>query len=227
MSTLDGWWAEAYCRDTGWAIAPAEQGASQEDAADASELYRLLEEEAVPMFYDRGARGIPNGWVTRMRRSISTLTPLFSSNRMLQDYLELHYRPAAAAFRRRSDGQAKLAQELHAWHTAITAHWREVHFGVPKVAHVADQWRFDVPVYLGEIAPEWVRVELYADPDFARGSVRQPMARGAPISGAVNGYLYWATVPASRPDWHYTPRVMAYHPAMCVPNESTLISWQR
>ena len=227
LSTLDGWWAEAYSPEVGWAIDAAEQPGLDRDAADAGELYRLLEQEAVPMFYDRDARGIPRAWVKRMRASKSKLAPSFSSNRMLQEYLDKFYRPAAAAFQRRSDGQGKLAKELRAWQARLAANWHEIHFGRSQVERQGDRWRFDVPVYLGEISPEWVKVELYADPEPGREPIRQSMARGGPIPGAINGYVYGASVPASRPEWHFTARVTAYHPEAFTPIESALILWQR
>lgn len=227
MSTLDGWWAEAYAPEVGWAIGAAETPGPHGDAADAEQLYCRLEQQAVPMFYDRDARGIPGAWVKHMRASISGLTPLFSSNRMLQQYLDAFYRPAAAAFRRRSEDQAKLGKALHAWHTKVFANWHEVHFGEPRAERRGDRWYFDVPVYLGAISSEWLKVELYADPGPAREPVRQSMARGDAIPGAINGYIYSASVPASRPDWHFTPRVMAYHAEALTPMESGLVLWQR
>jgi len=227
LSTLDGWWAEAYNPEVGWAIGAAEAPSPDTDAADAEQLYCHLEQQAVPMFYERDARGIPGAWVERMRASISSLTPLFSSNRMLQQYLDAFYRPAAAAFRRRSEDGAKLGKALHTWHTKVLANWHEVHFGEPRVERRGDQWYFHVPVYLGAISSEWLKVELYADPEPARAPVRQPMARGDAIPGAINGYIYSASVPASRPDWHFTPRLMPCHAEALTPMESGLVLWQR
>ena len=90
-----------------------------------------------------------------------------------------------------------------------------------------DQWYFDAPVYLGAISSDWLKVELYADPETAREPVRQAMTRGDAIPGAINGYIYSASVPASRPDGHFTPRVMAYHAEVLTPIESGLVLWQR
>ena len=226
VSILYGWWAEAYVPEVGWAIAAATVKV-HEDVTDADELYRLLEKEVVPTFYDRDARGIPPAWVKRMRASIARLAPLFSSNRMLQEYLEKLYCPAAAAFRRRSDNQGKLAKELHAWHTSLAANWDEIHFGPLRVERRDDRWHFEVQVYLGGVSPEWVKVELYADAVPGQSAVRQPMMRGKPISGVVNGYIYDASVAAFRPEWHFTPRITPYHPEACVPIETVLVLWQR
>jgi len=227
MSTLDGWWAEAYSLEVGWAIGDAENYGAREDAADAERLYRLLEEDAVPLFYARDARGIPRGWIERMRASVSRLAPMFSSNRMLQEYLGGLYRPAAAAFRRRSEDRGKLAKELSAWHAKVSERWHEIHFGELEVERRDDEWHFGVPVYFGETSPDWARVELYADPGPDSQPVRQSMARASSIPGAMNGYVYRAGVPASRPCRHFTPRVMASHPEAFTPIETGLITWYR
>jgi len=227
MSTLDGWWAEAYSLEVGWAIGDAENYGAREDAADAERLYRLLEEDAVPLFYARDARGIPHGWIERMRASVSRLAPMFSSNRMLQEYLGGLYRPAAAAFRRRSEDRGKLAKELSAWHAKVSERWHEIHFGELEVERRDDEWHFGVPVYFGETSPDWARVELYADPGPDSQPVRQSMARASSIPGAMNGYVYRAGVPASRPCRHFTPRVMASHPEAFTPIETGLITWYR
>jgi glycogen phosphorylase len=227
LSTLDGWWAEAYRPEVGWAIEASGTGDPDQDAADASELYRLLEQEVVPMFYARDARGIPVAWVERMRASNAGLTTSFSTNRMLREYVDEYYRPAAGSYRRRSDAQGKLARELSAWHAALVAHWHEVHCGQLTVERRGNLWRFDAPVYLGGLSPESVRVELYAEPDAGQAAVRQPMARGDAIPGSINGFVYSAAVPASRPEWHFTPRITAHHPEACLPMESALVVWQR
>ncbi len=227
MSTLDGWWAEAWEPELGWAIVSQKGPETSSDAADAEALYRLLEQEAVPLFYERDARGIPAGWVKRMRASIAKLAPRFSSNRMLQQYLNRYYRPAAAQFRRRSAEGATLARELSVWHERLRAGWRQIHFGRLSAERREGQWHFEVQVHLGEIPRESVRVELYAEPEHGEDPVREPMTHSAPVPGAVIGYVYTASVSALRPDWHFTPRVLAWHPEADCAAELGLIAWQR
>ncbi|MGE5129231.1 MAG: alpha-glucan family phosphorylase [Sphingomonadaceae bacterium] len=226
-STLDGWWAEAYAPEAGWAIGDDEEGASRDDAADAERLYRLLEQEIAPMFYERDERGIPRAWIGRMRASISRLAPQFSSNRMLQDYLDRLYVPAAAAYRHRSKNRGAIASSLQAWYARVLARWGEIHFGPLDAGQRDGEWRFKVLVYLGELPVEWVKVELYADPLRDEPAVRQPMLRGERIPGAANGYVFTASVSSSRPPAHFTPRVTAWHPEAVVPVEAPLIAWQR
>jgi starch phosphorylase len=96
LSVLDGWWPEAYNGANGWAIAGGRDSATDEeqDAADAESLYRLLEEEVVPLYYGRDADGVPRGWVGLMKESMITVGPEFSMRRMLKDYVERIYAPA-------------------------------------------------------------------------------------------------------------------------------------
>ena len=227
LSTLDGWWAEAYVPEVGWAINVAKGTRADADAADAEELYRILECEAVPLFYERDARDIPVGWVKRMRASMSALTPLCSSNRMLRNYLEQFYRPCAEEFRVRSSDKARLARAINEWDARLAAGWHELHFGRLSVEQHAGEWRFEVQAYLSDIAPEWVQVELYADPAQECAAVCQAMTRGEPISGAINGYVYGASVPATRPHWNFTPRIRGYHEHAETPIESAFVLWQR
>jgi starch phosphorylase len=227
LSALDGWWAEAYAPESGWAIGACADGDAGDDATDAEALYRLLETEIVPAFYRRDERGIPVDWVRRMRAGIAGLAPRFSSNRMLQDYAERLYRPALAAFRRRSDERGRLAKELHAWHTALARYWHDLRFGALGVEAHDERWQFELPVYLGRISPEWIKVELYADAAPDHPALCETMDRAAPLAGETNAYMFRASASAARPQWHYTPRIRAYHPEACTPAEAQLVLWQR
>jgi starch phosphorylase len=92
LSVLDGWWAEGYDGSNGWALSgEIDDDHAAQDARDAAELYRLLEEEVVPSFYDRDENGLPGAWLTRMRASLRTLGPAFCATRMVAEYAELAY----------------------------------------------------------------------------------------------------------------------------------------
>jgi len=94
LSVLDGWWAEAYDGTNGWALpGDVQPDAGTQDARDAAALYRLLEQEVVPEFYQRDADGLPRAWLARIRASIRTLAPAFTAGRMLADYVERVYAP--------------------------------------------------------------------------------------------------------------------------------------
>jgi glycogen phosphorylase len=227
-SALDGWWAEAYTPEVGWALGDDQEHCAPDwDAREAEDLYRRLEQEIVPEFYRRDTQGIPRAWVARMRASMAQLAPWFSSNRMLREYVEGLYLPAAAAFRRRSAQGAQLAQELRAWQTRVAIYWSDIRFGNLEVQGDGSRGSFSVQVNLGEVDPQWVQVELYAEPVGDGAPIRQVMDRGDEIPGAINGYVYRATVFTSRPPAHFTPRVIPAHPAADVPLEEHHILWYR
>ena len=226
LSELDGWWAEAYAPDVGWALGDGREHFEPGwDEAETEQLFALLEREVVPAFYDRDADGIPRGWVARIRASLSRLTPRFSSNRMLADYLDRLYLPAAGNFRRRTADNLQLARELKLWLGDLRRHWDAIHWGNLDVETTGDRHVIRVQVYLGEIVPDSVRVELYADPRQGALPERRAMRRDQALSGAAGGYRYVAEVPADRPAGEYTPRVVSAHPEAIIPAEAHGIRW--
>jgi starch phosphorylase len=226
LSELDGWWAEAYTPEVGWALGDGKEHSEPEwDTVEAEQLYSILENEVVPMFYDRDAAGIPRAWVARMRASMSHLAPQFSTNRMVREYVEKLYLPAAAAFRHRTIQGGQIAKELCRWDEQLRGHWHEVHWGNLIVSEEENGWAFEVQIYLGEVLPDFVQVQIYADPVDTGTSVCANMRRHASIPGTVNGYVYVGRVTNSRPYTDFTPRVVAYHPDACTPIENNLILW--
>ena len=117
LSELDGWWAEAYAPDVGWALGDMQEHGEDPawDAKEANALYEILEKEVAPLFYTHNSDGIPSGWISKIRASMSRLTPQFSANRTVREYTQSHYVPAARAFRERQQQQAHLAQQIEAW----------------------------------------------------------------------------------------------------------------
>ncbi len=226
VSVLDGWWAEAYSDEVGWALGDGQDHLQESwNGVVAEQLYQLLEDEIVPMFYNRDATGIPRDWVTRIRASMSRLAPQYSTNRMVQDYVEAMYLPAAADFQRRCAQQSRLARELRIWEFELNHHWQKIHWGNLKIDEEVDGWSFAVQVYLGEIPADFVQVQLYAEPADAGETVVQVMECWANIPGAMNGYLYQGRACTQRPASDFTPRIVAYHPEARVPTESKLIAW--
>ena len=93
LSELDGWWAEAYTKEVGWALGDGKEHVDDPgwDALEADQLYNILENEVVPEFYTRNEKGIPAAWISRMRESMAQLTPKFSADRTVREYTEQHY----------------------------------------------------------------------------------------------------------------------------------------
>jgi glycogen phosphorylase len=230
LSELDGWWAEAYEPDVGWALGDGQEHGDDPawDAAEAEELYRLLEEQVVPAFYTRDARGIPTAWVAKMRASMGRLTPRFSANRAVREYTETYYLPAAAAYLARAADNGALGLQLLEWRRHLATHWHEARFGAVRVETHGESHHVAVELYLGGVDGAAVRVELYADPVGDGGPPdRHPMTRTRRLAGSVNGHEYEARVPSSRDSRDYTARLIPYHPAATVPLETCEISWQR
>ena len=229
LSELDGWWAEAYAPEVGWALGDGQEHGDDPawDAAEAEALFGLLEREIVPAFYTRDAGGIPTAWVAKMRESMARLTPRFSANRAVREYTEQYYLPAAAAYRKRAADKGALGAQVLAWRRQLAADWPEARFGAVHIETREDQHRFTVQVHLGGLNPEAVRVELFADPVDGGEPGRQAMARGRKLDGPATGYEYAASVPASRSAADYTPRLVPHHPDAAVPLEATEILWQR
>jgi len=228
LSELDGWWDEGYTPQVGWALGDGQDHSGPEwDAFEANQLYEILERQVVPEFYDRDAEGVPQAWVRRIRASMARLTPVFDSARMVREYVEKAYLPAAAAYRRRSADGGRIARELHAWHEQLVEGWRGLRLGEVRITRDADQWQFDAQVYLGDVAPDLVSVELLADNDGDQPPTCIEMELKGPIPGAVNGHRYTARAPGNRPAEHYTIRIIPQHPDALVPMEDAHIFWQR
>lgn len=229
LSELDGWWAEAYTPEVGWALGDGEEHDDDPawDAIDAEALYDLLEREVIPEFYTRDAQGIPTAWVARMRESMAQLTPRFSTNRAVCEYTEQHYLPAAAAYRERAANQGAVGVELVEWQHALKQKWAALRFGEMKLETDSEQHSFEAQVYLDDLDPEAVRVELYANGVAGAAPERVEMQRVRQLVGATNGYAYRAEVPATRPASDYTARVIPHRDGVAVPLEEGHILWQR
>jgi len=224
LSTLDGWWAEAWSPDVGWALGDGDEGGDV-DARDATELYGLLERSVAPEFYDRGSDGMPRRWIARMRASMTELAARFSCNRMARDYVAELYRPAIAASRARRANGAALARDLCRWERALTAHWPQLALGACELSAHDGGLRAQLQVRLGEVDPAAVRVELYAEPVEGEPNVFELARIESPDSDGWSRYV--ATIATRRPAGGFTARVSPRHRAACLPLELPLIRWQR
>jgi glycogen phosphorylase len=229
LSELDGWWAEAYVPEVGWALGDGQEHGDDPawDAAEAEMLYESLERKVVPDFYTRDAQGIPTAWVARMRESMARLTPLFSADRAVREYTEQHYLPAATAVRSRVENKGAVGSHIVDWRHSLEQKWAALRFGEIKVETKDGQHIFNVQVYLNDLDPASVRVELYADGLKAGNPERQEMKPVRPLVGAAGGYDYSASVSAARSPGDYTARVIPRCDGAAVPLESARILWQR
>ena len=160
-----------------------------------------------------------------MRESMARLTPTFSTNRVVRQYTEEHYLSAAAAFRQRAENRGSAGADLVAWHAELEKHWSALRFGPTIIEQRGDEHVCHVQVFLDDIDPNAVRVELYAEPQKDGDPITIAMNRGERVAGPASVFTYSASVPTSRPIADYTPRLVPQHKAVSVPLEAPFILW--
>jgi glycogen phosphorylase len=229
LSELDGWWAEAYTPEVGWALGDGlEHGdVVAQDAAEAVALYEHLEQEVIPEFYERDKHGIPTGWIARVRESMARLTPQFSASRAVREYTESYYIPAATAYQMRVADGGAIGNQLVEWRKTLDEKWPTIRFGDVNVALRDQQQVFDVRLFLGNYDPESIRVELYAGGTDGGTSARVEMDRNRQPTEDPGWFIYNASVSTDRPVTDYTARAIPRLDYAAIPLEESRILWQR
>ena len=229
LSELDGWWAEAYTPEVGWALGDGQEHGDDPawDAVEADALYGLLERKVIPEFYARDQSGIPTAWVKRMRESMARLTPRFAADRAVREYTEQHYLPGSDAYRVRAANKGAIGKQMVDWQHSVDRKWSAVRFGDLRVETNADHHVFEVEIFLNGLDRNAVRAELYADGINRADPVRREMKWARLLPGALDGCVYHATVPAARAPGDYTARAMPQSDGLSVPLEDPRILWQR
>lgn len=234
LSTLDGWWAEAYQPEVGWALGEsnaiqstnplgAGSAISDQDARDAVQLYQLLENEVIPRFYERNRASLPEAWLAMMRNSMATLTPRFSSNRMLRDYLQQYYLPASSGVAHRQVNNNQLARELHQWQQQLQTQWSQLRFNKVDIQTVGQGIHVQAEIYLGQLAPGAIKVQLIADPSDAPPALVVDLQLQ---KSEEQMHLFAVEIATSRPPNDFTLRLIPAHLHAVIPQEASLISWQ-
>ena len=233
MSTLDGWWDEAYAPEVGWAIGRREEyeDPNLQDDIESQALYNLLEQEVVPLFYARGRDGVPHDWVAKMKASMKRLGAYYNTNRMLSDYLECLYRPAMDRFDALRAENAAGARDLAAWRGRVRKAWPKVRIeevqGPDSDLVVGASLDVRARVRLGALTPEDVTVQVYCGVMDSQGRLAgaraEPMQAGEAEDGAVG---YRGSVTCERSGrFGYTVRVLPRHPQLCHPYLPGLLRW--
>jgi starch phosphorylase len=236
LSILDGWWDEGYRPGTGWAIGNGEEYSDPEyqDDVESKALFDLLESEVVPLFYERGSDGLPRGWVTMMKNSMSRLCPAFNTNRMVHEYTEACYLPAKVRYRTMTEGGMDRVKSLITWKTKVRERWgdvrvEEVDGAVQESTPVGSPIRIRARVRLGSLEPSDVAVQIYhglLDPDrrLSRGGIIEMAVQGREADGC---HVYRGEIPSDNTGLHgYTIRVMPKHEDAIIPLELPLVVWE-
>ena len=179
-SVLDGWWDEMYTPEVGWAI-PTDDNSTDPNVRDDHEsawLFDLLENEVVPMFYERNANGMPARWLAHVKKNLAELGPQVSASRMMRDYTSEQYEPAAARSEIAKANNFEVARQLAGWRTSTTAAWSGVM--VLNVAWPQDESGIGtalpvrVQVELGSLSAQDVAVHALVGPESSAGFVSEP-----------------------------------------------------
>ncbi len=237
LSILDGWWVEGYRPEVGWAIGRGEEYTDHtyQNYVESNALYDIVEHDVVPLFYDRGADGLPRGWIERMKRSLRALCPTFSTNRMLWEYSERYYLPAAKYWAQMSENGMERARELAGWKKFLQQNWREIRIERVEAARndgthrVGEGYDLCAEVRLGPIEPKDVSVEIYYGPLDAERKITEPSRIAMQLQSSAPGGLhrYTGVIPCTQSGLHgYTLRVVPAHPDLNNVMATALITWR-
>jgi starch phosphorylase len=229
LSELDGWWVEAYTPEVGWALGDGLEHYNDPDLdrREAEALFGLLEQQVIPEFYQRNEHNIPESWTKRIRNSMATLTPYFSSNRTVREYTEKYYLPAAATYLDRAANNSALGKKIVQWKHETDQHWPHLAFGESTVRNTSDHHIVDIQVFLGGIDAQSIAVQLFAGA-LPNGEVfKAEMKAVGPVEGKEAGWTwYHGEAPATRPAGDFTARIIPRNGDISVPLEYGRILWQ-
>ncbi len=235
LSILDGWWCEGYDGDNGWAIGAGEEytDLTYQDEIESRALLDLLEQDIVPMFYRRGSDGLPREWIRRMKRSISTLIPVFNTNRMVEEYAERCYIPSHRRAAILSANQLKEAKELAVWRKRLRNDWEAVRIEsidapAGETLRVGSEFPVKVRVNLGKFSPDDVDVQICSGVLDAMGEISEPRSTALRADGMRSGasILFTGTVPCrASGQFGFSIRVLPKHTNLPHSFEPALVTW--
>jgi starch phosphorylase len=236
LSVLDGWWAEGYNGNNGWAIGGEIANGETEfqNEVDTSSLYQLLENQIIPLYYAKPDGKLPLAWLQLMRESIRSVTPIFNTHRMVQEYTERLYIPAAKSHQDFVLDNCTGATDLSQWKAKMRKDWAQVRISDVQVVNkdrqnvlVGESLQVSARVHLGAVDPKHVRVEAYHG-ESENGGIKNPVVTVL-NENSQNGdgsYIYQGSVPASESGaYGFSIRVLPTHPHLMQAHELRLITW--
>jgi starch phosphorylase len=237
LSVLDGWWDEACSQRTGWGIGKGEdyRDLEYQDRVEAGALYELLEAEVVPLFYTRGADGLPRGWISLMKTAMGELCPVFNTNRMVHQYVVEGYRPALER-RARLEGESyRRARDLARWKERVRRAWSgvrvlRVEVALPEDTRVGKEFEVKAWVETGALGPGDLAVQVYMGKLRESRDIVDPetveMAAGG--ADAAGGRVFSARIPCRTSGTQgLTVRVIPRQEDLGRPHETGLIAWAK
>ena len=235
LSIRDGWWAEAYDGENGWAIGDDRHYDNDEyqDYVESECIYDLLEQEIIPKFYKRGRDGVPRQWVARMKASMRTLLPRFNTNRMVREYTEKMYRAALERWADLTRDECRVARDLAGWRSALRQHWGEIRVESVQAGgncefRVGSEVHVTADVHLGPVQPDSVEVQLYHGRVDAHDQLYEAHAVPMRCEGPAGDgrYRFIGAVPCvATGHCGYTVRILPHHPDLGSPFNAGLVRW--
>ena len=233
-SILDGWWAEMFDGENGWAVSSAEtyEDLGRRDEVEVHSLYEILERQVIPLFYDRFEGPVPRRWVRRAKASLISLGPRVVAARMLRDYLEQVYEPVALRADRMAESGYSRSRALAEWKRRVLAGWSEVQVDVVESdvspADLGTERAVEAVVRLGALRGDDVAVQLLHGPVGANDEIASSMATMELVGGddrpGYHRYVGRLTCEqAGR--YGYSVRVMPAHPDLMSPAELGCVAW--
>jgi starch phosphorylase len=197
-SILDGWWAEAYTPEVGWAIGNGEEYSTEQeelqDYIESQALYNMLEKDLVPLFYDRGRDNLPRNWMVKVKASMKTLSPVFNTDRMVEEYANKYYLPSRERIEALVKDNLKEGKEYADWLIDVRKAWPSIK--IEKVDTSADHvtvgeaLKVEAWVNLGTLKPEDVYVQLYSGTLDSKGMLLNGNAVNMAPNGKPTGTTY-------------------------------------
>ena len=239
FSVLDGWWPEGYNGQNGWVIGTETEHAdpNQQDFIDANSFYDTLENEIIPLYYERDASGIPPGWVAVAKESLASLFSEFSTHRMVWNYLQKYYLPAMRRNIRYSENEYAELFQFHRWLNRVRRHWKKLNFSIDhgrkngedyRIFSAGEMKEISIRLFIDGLKPSELRVELILERQDAIYRHQEMEIYPMGLIGKVNNdeYEYRALVTAkSNGSYRFNCRVIPTYPDLFNQHETRLIKW--
>lgn len=236
-SILDGWWAEAYTPDVGWAIGNGEEydetDWQHQDAIEAEALYNVLEQDLIPMFYDHGRDGLPRQWIAKVKASMKQLAPFFNTSRMVEEYTDNYYMPLYERVQKMGDPSGEVARNYASWRINLDRVWDQIKIADVKVDNlnvtIGSAVAVEAVVELGNLTPDDVSVQLYYGRLDSRGQIADESGTAVDMDvvGGENGvYTFKTKIKSDETgDRGISVRVVPKHELLPSRFQPNLITW--
>lgn len=206
VSVLDGWWCEAYDGNNGWSVGGGEEYTDYalQDDIESRILYDILEKEVIPLFYNRGAGGIPKGWVKKMKDSMMSICPKFNSNRLIEEYTRKFYLYADSNYWRYSENNFSLVKTFTAWLDKIHSCWNKIKLitiedNIRESYSLGDKIEVISKVFIDKLSEEDIAVQIYWGYVDSKGRISQPKIKDMVVINKEDGnFVYKGEIEIDR-----------------------------